>query len=688
MSDDVLAHRYLQTIALDLIATPEEHYLEEFVRAAGKAFEADMVLISRITSTDEPVDAYAIYDASGQADAYSYPLRGTPCELVFQDEKPFVCPSELQAFFPEDADLQDFDLNAYVGLPLNDRNGACFGLIAALWRGTPPNPDAVLDVFRRVEARLVSGVERIDRTRSEKQALTNQLDLLSNRMNVALDSSGIGVWDYALESGELIWDYRMCILYGEPPGTQPDGSDHWVRALHPEDRPAAEAAFQRSFETGEEFHAQFRIIRRDGCVRWIRATAQLVELASSERRMIGCNIDITDDVLRRQELEEKQAAAEAANIAKSQFLANMSHEIRTPLNGVLGMAQLMGRTELSERQQRYISTILSSGRTLLELIDGVLDISRIETGNVQIQESAFSLEDVVETAIGSVAGTAREKGLTLTYDIAPNLADGRRGDVKRLNQVLVNLLGNGVKFTDLGRVRLTVFETDTARLRFEVKDTGIGIDPEQAETLFDRFSQADISDTREFGGAGLGLAICKELITLMGGEISFDSQIGEGSTFWFEVDLPIDASTAHADSLDIPAKTSAETPTRPATTVLIVEDVEHNRDILVDALSAEGYQVRTAENGLVALDVWSAEPIDAILLDLQMPVMSGEEVITAIRKSESAAAAIPIIAITADATRETQSRIQALGADEYFSKPLDLSAMLASLDSQLRMAAE
>ena len=231
MSSTGLAHRYLQQIALDLIATPEENYLQEFVRAAGEAFEADMVLVSRVRDVECPVNAYAIYDASGQATEYSYPLRGTPCEQVFNENRPFVNLGELQACFPKDTDLQDFGLNAYVGMPLRDRHGECFGLIAALWRKPPSDPDAVLSVFQRVEPRLVAGVDLIERNTSERHALNAQLEILSKRLEVAVETAGLGVWDYDMETGELIWDRRMRAIYGLADDDSPMSYERWLAML-------------------------------------------------------------------------------------------------------------------------------------------------------------------------------------------------------------------------------------------------------------------------------------------------------------------------------------------------------------------------------------------------------------------------------------------------------------------------
>lgn len=681
-ASDACARAHLQDIALQLIATPEADYLSQFVRVAGEVIGAQLVLVSRIFGRDAPVTAYAIYDSSGQATEYEHPLSGTPCEQVFDGLKPFIRTEGLKSCFPEDTDLQAFDLDAYVGMPLNHENGECFGLIAALWSAPPTHPEAVLKIFEAVEPRLIAGVELIDKQRQETQRLASELEVISNRMEVAVKSSEIGIWEYDIEQQSMDWDDRMHALYGRTPGTIVAYSD-WTNAVHPDDRARAESDVETALDRRTDFHSEFRIIRPDGEVRHIRASGRPITLSPNMSRLIGCNIDITEDVLKNQELVEKREAADAANVAKSQFLANMSHEIRTPLNGVLGMAQLLSRTDLSERQSRFLTTILSSGETLLSLIDDVLDLSRIESAALTLNPQPFSLEELLNSTIAATSGLAAEKGLALNLKLGNGLDGYRLGDAKRLRQIIYNLLGNGVKFTDSGEVRLVVNPADGDRVRFDVVDTGIGV-PEHAEDLlFHRFAQADTSNTREYGGAGLGLSISRELVELFGGEIGFTRNEDRGTTFWFIIPLPLAANPPEAACPDpATANRIAGLPGKEKT-VLVAEDIEHNRDLLVEALTNEGYVVRTAENGAIALDIWRKDHLDAILLDLQMPVMSGEEVISAIRRSTGDNTDVPILAVTADAARATQERITAMGADEYFSKPVDLSTLLTTLESRL-----
>lgn len=676
-----VAERYLRDIALRLVATPESSYLQEFVTAVGEITQADMVLVSRIRDRNAPAEAYALYDASGQATSYNYPLSGTPCEQVFENNKPFLRIGGLQEAFPLDQDLQDFNLNSYVGMPLNHPDGRCFGLIAALWRNKPAEPEATLEVFQAVEPRLVSGAYATERSHDREAALRHELEITSRRLDIALEVSRIGVWDYDIPNDIVFWDERQYQLFGFSPEKKILCYADWEASLHPDDVEQSNAAFQEALDERKPFFAEFRIIRPDGEVRWLRGAARLLEIDGRPLKMVGCNWDITEDIQLRDQLKNERRAAEAANAAKSQFLANISHEIRTPLNGVLGMAQLLRRSDLSTRQEFYTETILSSGEVLLSLIDDVLDIARIEAGRVDLERKPFAIGDMVKAAVDTVRAQAQAKGLAVHIDIAKSVDRSVSADEKRIRQVLVNLAGNAVKFTENGSVTVRVLPGATNRIRFEVIDTGIGIPADKRAILFERFTQADTSNTRQHGGAGLGLAISREIINLYDGDIGLESIEGEGACFWFE--LPLKFCRAKPARKQ-PAATAGENGSDDGShTILVVEDIQQNRDLLVEALELEGYRTVTAENGAVALDVWRQENIDAILLDLQMPVLAGDEVVKTIRTSQSHNRDVPILAVTADATAITRQNLDDLGVDAHFSKPVNLSELIVGLKSRL-----
>jgi TMAO reductase system sensor TorS len=367
-------------------------------------------------------------------------------------------------------------------------------------------------------------------------------------------------------------------------------------------------------------------------------------------------------------------AAERASSAKSEFLARMSHEIRTPMNGVMGMSELLQGTELSPRQRRLAQTITRSAEGLLQIINDILDFSKIEAGKLEMEEIEFGLREIIEETIEILGARARSKGLELKCVLESSVPAGVRGDPMRLRQVLINLAGNAIKFTEVGEVAVRVKALDEeGRLRFEVTDTGIGISEEAQTQIFSAFSQADSFTTRKYGGTGLGLAICRQLVSLMGGEIGVRSAPNRGSTFWFEVRLTPTAdpaATFTALSSPLAGATQAVVP-GSGPLILVVEDNAVNREVAVGMLENLGYRTETAANGMLALEAVSERSYAAVLMDCQMPVMDGLSATTEIRRREakSGAARVPIIALTANALEGNRERCLAAGMDDFLTKP-------------------
>ncbi|GAD59021.1 response regulator [Brevundimonas sp. BAL450] len=368
--------------------------------------------------------------------------------------------------------------------------------------------------------------------------------------------------------------------------------------------------------------------------------------------------------------------AQAANRAKSEFLATMTHELRTPLNGVLGMAQIMAHDELSPAQRQRLGTINESGAALLRIINDILDISRIEAGRLSLEPAPFNMKTLADDLAALYAPLAADKGLAFAMTVAPGAEGWFMGDAVRLRQVMGNLFSNALKFTETGRIEGRIDRADDV-LRLSVTDTGPGIAPQDRARLFDRFVQGDGSSTRRHGGAGLGLAICRDLAALMGGTVTVESTPGEGSTFALEIALPA-SEPAPREEAGNPA------PDRPVR-VLIAEDNPANRLVLTTLLSQFAIQSEAVEDGEAAVEAWASGDWDAILMDIHMPRMDGMEATAGIREREQAEdrPRTPIIAVTASTLAHETDGYLAAGMDGWVPKPVDARRMLETLKNAL-----
>jgi len=371
------------------------------------------------------------------------------------------------------------------------------------------------------------------------------------------------------------------------------------------------------------------------------------------------------------ELAASRDEAQAATQAKSAFLTMMSHELRTPLNGVLGMVHALATTNLDARQRAHLEVIESSGRSLLLILNDILDLSKIEAGRLEVETVPFGLTQLLENLVALWGPLAAEKGLTLTLDLDRDIPAWASGDPTRLRQVITNLLSNAVKFTDQGSVRLRVRYAGDGRLVFEMTDTGAGI-PDVVQTrLFTDFSQADSTTSRRFGGTGLGLSISRRLCRLMGGDLVVTSVDGMGSTFRASVIL----GAAEPN----PVEVETETTDLPRLRVLAVDDNAANRAVAEALLSAIGLSVTLANDGAEALEVLKRQAVDLILMDVNMPVMGGIEALQAIRRGEAGDPDIPIIALTADVMLGDRERYLAEGFDDHLAKPIEPATLIQAI---------
>ncbi|HYF75180.1 MAG TPA: PAS domain S-box protein, partial [Candidatus Nitrosocosmicus sp.] len=415
--------------------------------------------------------------------------------------------------------------------------------------------------------------------------------------------------------------------------------------------------------------------RKDGSTFPVEVSLQGAEIGGS-KVLLSILRDITERKQIQKELERAREYAEAANLAKSEFLANMSHEIRTPLNGMLGMIDLTLLTGLTEEQKENLFIAKGCASTLLNLINDILDFSRIEARKLALENIAFDFVELVEQTIKPHTVKAREKGLELRYRLDPQTPQIVNGDPNRLKQVINNLLGNAVKFTEAGEINLLTSlknsTDDYVELEFQISDTGVGIDSRDIGGIFDTFSQADSSITRKYGGSGLGLAISRQLVELMGGAIWVESEKGKGSTFYFTMIITVGRETS---STRQSIKTIAKT--KYPLQILLAEDDRINQVVITRMIKEAGHFAETANNGLEALQAINEKSIDVVLMDIQMPEMDGIEAVKRVRKSEKGTGRhIPIIALTAHALQGDRERYLAAGMDDYIAKPVQLNSLL------------
>jgi signal transduction histidine kinase/CheY-like chemotaxis protein len=379
------------------------------------------------------------------------------------------------------------------------------------------------------------------------------------------------------------------------------------------------------------------------------------------------------------DLEQAKREAEAANRAKSAFLATMSHEIRTPMNGVLGMLEVTLRGVIDERARDYLTTARDSAVDLLTILNDILDYSKLEAGQLQLERLSFDMRQVVDDVASMMAASISQKKLWLDVVIDPAMPQWVMGDPTRFRQILLNLTSNAVKFTEQGTITIRVgYNAGDAPhiVRVEVRDTGIGIPEDVRARLFNRFSQADASTTRRFGGTGLGLAICRELATCMGGEIGVTSDLGHGSCFWFEIPTEIGAEPEVKSTGRSVALNGARL------RILVAEDNPVNQKVLATLMAGQGHELSFVGDGLQAVQAVRDGAFDLVLMDVSMPVMDGPTATAAIRKLQGAEARIPIIALTANAMAGDRESYLAAGMSDYVSKPINLDALLNAIARQ------
>ncbi|MBI1359789.1 MAG: response regulator [Alphaproteobacteria bacterium] len=572
-------------------------------------------------------------------------------------------------------------------------------------------------VHYRTGKRLASGkyeMYGISQNVSELAQARDAAAIASDRLELAMSAAKAGVWETDMRTGQRWTSEQFREVAGADAMARQE-SDHFGLYAD-EELSRVRESWERCLRSGDIEHMDTRLYRKEGHEPWVRIFMHVVHDANGlPLRAIGLMIDIDDQKRQELALIEAKQLAEAATVAKSNFLASMSHEIRTPLNGILGMAQVLVDDQLTDDQRQKIKVIFESGKTLMALLNDVLDISKIEAGRLEISRVDGEIDVTVERMRELFQVSAAERGLSVTLELAEGLPGRMLYDPVRVRQCLGNLLSNAIKFTEHGRVVIRVGAVMQPSgewlVKISVSDTGIGMDRDTLDRLFTTFTQADASITRRFGGTGLGLAITRQLARLMGGDVTADSRAGEGSTFHLtflagassggaaaeavpesrplqisakRTETPVAAPDTDAPETDMPDEDVPATRRARGARILLVDDNPVNRQVVKLFLASLDAVFIEAINGREALEKLSRERFDIVLLDVHMPVMDGKETIRQIRNSTEDWRDIPVIALTADAMSGDKERYLGMGMNDYVSKPIDSRELAQKLVALLQ----
>ena len=611
----------------------------------------------------------------------------TPAEMVGKHDGDFGAPPELAEFFRQNV-LGIMD-RGEMEVVFEDSRDALSGETRHFKSIKRPFKDA--DGRNQI---LVIAHDITDIVRAQERVAESE-----RRLQEVMAATREGVWDWQISTGQVKHNAQWYGILGFADGEISDSITDFSQRIHPEDKPLVWEKIQAVLTgTSEDYYSEHRMLKKDGTVIWVLDRGRIAERDGEGRplRLVGAYAEITERKRDQAALEQALEVAQSATRAKSEFLATMSHEIRTPMNGVLGMAQLLLSPDVSEQDRReFTQTILNSGQTLLALLNDILDLSKVESGRVDLLRAPFEPWELIADTVAIFAEPAHSKGVKVeaVWQGAPGLRYW--GDPVRLRQMLSNFLSNAIKFTEQGSISLEAREIgrcdQNVTLEFSVTDTGIGISPDKHSLLFQPFSQADSSTTRKYGGTGLGLSIVRSLARCMGGDVGLESEAGKGSRFWFRI---------QADMLDEPLAPPHATQVRRQDEqktgallgrVLVVEDNVVNRKVIGVMLAKLGLQADFAEDGQTAVNtiLAGANP-DLVLMDIQMPVMDGLEATVRIRQWEKDTdqARRIIVALTAGAFGEDRQRCIDADMDDFLAKPVNFNELVQTLRKWLRQGEE
>ena len=518
---------------------------------------------------------------------------------------------------------------------------------------------------------MVLDIEQRKHQEAELLETRKEVQISADRLKLAMAAARAGVFEVDMLA-KAFWCSPECEqIVGRPLSYDETAHPAWA-VCHADDTERVEQTILASVDGSNP--VEWRLMRPDGQIRWVQTNGYVyTNPEGMVERVVGFMVDVDDRKRQELALIDAERAASAASEAKAQFLANMSHEIRTPMNGVRGILGLLHDEPLSDEGRSMVTQAQGCGRMLAQILDDVIDLSKIEAGRLEISPEPIDVALVLTSVVDLLRPQAEAKGVALSADIS-GLGGWAMADPVRLRQALFNLIGNAIKFTPAGHVLARLFvgeEGGKKRLRFEIEDTGVGI-PEAAQAaLFQRFQQADGSTERQFGGSGLGLVITRALAEMMGGEVGFTSKEGEGSTFWLDVVAPV-AEPAMAALMDA-------LPSLEGLKLLVVEDNATNRLVATKILEGLGAIIETAEDGVLGVEAVMAQTYDLVLMDVQMPRMDGVEATRRIRALPGEVSAIPIVGLTANVMLHQWKTYRAAGMDGIACKPISPRALLAEI---------
>jgi PAS domain S-box-containing protein len=615
------------------------------------------------------------YVSPNWKDAFGYVLD----ETIGKPFEPLIHPDDIATCFGYlHAVLETGEKQSDIEFRVLHKNGTYiwYSVSGSLLQSTESNRSSFIGIGRDI---------------SERKLAEEELEKSEERLSRAQAIAHVGDWEWNIATNEVHWSDELYRIYGFCPHEIAPDFGLVLQQMHPDSKEAFQKAINGALEEDRQFELDYRFFRKDGDEAILHTIGHVFRDASgAAMRMVGIVQEITERKRTENELLHAKAAAEAANVAKSQFLANMSHEIRTPMNGVIGLIELLLSSDLTEEQRNYAVLAKQSGRSLVDLISDILDLTKIEAHKTELESQDFDLQAEATGIINILLLRAQEKGLELDSVIDPDVPLFLRGDAGRLRQIITNLISNAIKFTSKGFVSLHICkdteDDQRATLRFIVRDSGIGIPADKLNQIFDPFTQADGSTTRNYGGSGLGLTISLQLAELMGGTVGVESVEGKGSTFWFTAVIgkqSVAGSNQHGYLVlgDYAETARLKISTGANIRLLLAEDDQTNQLVTKSNLEKFGYRVTVANNGREVLQMLEEDDYTLVLMDCMMPVMNGYEATVAIRDQTSNVRnhSIPVIALTANAMREDRDSCLAAGMDDYLAKPIEITELLAKL---------